>query len=100
MLTALEIYFILRILTSDVNFFDCVLIMAFTSLFGNIFFFSPMQLGAREGGFALSVSALSISGAYGVYTSLITRVREMIWVIVGLALMRIGNGKRSAKKTE
>ncbi len=99
-LTALEIYFILRILTSDVNFFDCVLIMAFTSLFGNIFFFSPMQLGAREGGFALSVSALSISGAYGVYTSLITRVREMIWVIVGLALMRIGNGKRSAKKTE
>ena len=94
-LTALEIYFILRILTSDVNFFDCVLIMAFTSLFGNIFFFSPMQLGAREGGFALSVSALSISGAYGVYTSLITRVREVIWIIIGLALMKIGN-KRNA----
>ena len=65
------------------------------ALFGNIFFFSPMQLGAREGGFALSVSALSISGAYGVYTSLITRVREVIWIIIGLALMKIGN-KRNA----
>lgn len=98
-LTALEIYFIMRILTSDVNFFDCVLIMAFTSLFGNIFFFSPMQLGAREGGFALSVSALSISGAFGVYTSLITRVREIIWIIIGLALMKIG-GKRLKKQPE
>lgn len=93
-LTALEIYFILRILTNDVSFFDCVLIMAFTSLFGNIFFFSPMQLGAREGGFALSVSALSISGAFGVYTGLITRVREIIWIIIGLALMRVGNKRR------
>lgn len=91
-LTSAEIYFIMRILTSEVNFFDCVLIMAFTSLFGNIFFFSPMQLGAREGGFALSVSALSISGAFGVYTGLITRVREVVWIVVGLALMKIGNG--------
>ncbi|MBO4593495.1 MAG: flippase-like domain-containing protein [Bacteroidaceae bacterium] len=90
-LTALEIFFILCILTSEVNFFNCVLIMAFTSLFGNIFFFSPMQLGAREGGFALSVSALSISGAFGVYTGLITRVREVIWIIIGLVLMRFGN---------
>lgn len=97
-LTALEIYFILRILTSDVNFFDCVLIMAFTSLFGNIFFFSPMQLGAREGGFALSVSALSISGAYGVYTSLITRIREVVWIVIGLALMKMGN--KSVKSPE
>ncbi len=97
-LTSLEIYFILRILTSSVNFFDCVLIMAFTSLFGNIFFFSPMQLGAREGGFAISVSALSLSGAFGVYVGLITRVRELIWIVVGLALMKIGG--RRAKKGE
>ncbi len=89
-LTSLEIYFILRILTSSVSFFDCVLIMAFTSLFGNLFFFSPMQLGAREGGFAISASALSLSGAFGVYVGLITRVRELIWIVIGLALMKIG----------
>lgn len=90
-LTAAEIFFILHILTNDVNFLNCILIMAFTSLFGNLFFFSPMQLGAREGGFALSVSALQMSAAFGVYTSLITRVRELIWIVIGLLLMRIAN---------
>lgn len=92
-LTSVEIFFILKILTPEVNFFDCILIMAFTSLFSNLFFFSPMQLGAREGGFALAVSGLSLSGAFGVYASLITRVRELIWIIIGVALMKIGNRK-------
>ena len=50
-----------------------------------------MQIGGREGGFALAVHGLSLSGAYGVYTALITRVRELIWIIIGLLLMKIGN---------
>lgn len=88
----LEVYFILNVLTDDVSFIACILIMAFTSLFANIFFFSPMQLGAREGGFALSTSGLSIPSAFGVYTSLITRVRELVWIIIGVMLMKVGNG--------
>ena len=92
-LTSVEIFFILKILTPEVNFIDCVLIMSFTSLFANLFFFSPMQLGAREGGFALAVSGLSLSGAFGVYTSLITRVRELIWIAIGVILMKFGNIK-------
>ena len=92
-LTSVEIFFILKILTPEVNFIDCVLIMSFTSLFANLFFFSPMQLGAREGGFALAVSGLSFSGAFGVYTSLITRVRELIWIAIGVILMKFGNIK-------
>ena len=96
-LTCAEIYFILKILTPHVNFVDCILIMAFTSLFSNIFFFSPMQLGAREGGFALAVSGLSLSGAFGVYASLITRVRELIWIMIGVALMKVGNLKNPSK---
>ncbi len=91
----LEVYFILNILTSDVSFPSCILIMAFTSLFANLFFFSPMQLGAREGGFALAVGGLAIPGAFGVYTGLITRVRELIWIAIGVLLMKIGNGAPS-----
>ena len=88
----LEVYFILNILTNDVSFVACILIMAFTSLFANLFFFSPMQLGAREGGFALATGGLAISSAFGVYTGLITRVRELVWIIIGVLLIKIGNG--------
>ena len=89
----LEVYFIMNILTSNVSFAACVLIMAFTSLFANLFFFSPMQLGAREGGFALDAGCLAIPGAFGVYTALITRIRELVWIVIGVMLMKIGNGK-------
>lgn len=94
----LEVYFILNVMTDDVSFIACILIMAFTSLFANIFFFSPMQLGAREGGFALSASGLSIPSAFGVYTSLITRVRELFWIVIGVMLMKVGNGTPNKEK--
>lgn len=87
----LEIWLILNILTSDISFVDCILVVAFSSLMANILFFLPMQLGGREGGFALAVAGLSLSGAYGVYAALITRVRECFWIIIGLALVKIGN---------
>ena len=73
-------------------------IAAFSSLLANLLFFLPMQLGGREGGFALAVGGLSLSGAYGVYAALITRVREMVWIVIGLALMKVGNFKQSKEK--
>lgn len=91
----LEVWLILNILTSDVSFMNCVLVVAFSSLLANLLFFLPMQLGGREGGFALAVAGLSLSGAFGVYAALITRVRELFWIVVGLALVKIGNKKRN-----
>jgi uncharacterized membrane protein YbhN (UPF0104 family) len=91
--SCLEVWLILNVLTNPVSFFSCILIVAFSSLLANILFFMPMQLGGREGGFALAVSGLSLSGAYGIYTALIIRVREFIWIVIGLALMKIGNKK-------
>lgn len=95
----LEVYFILNVLTDNVSFVACILIMAFTSLFANLLFFSPMQLGTREGGFALATGGLAIPSAFGIYTSLITRVRELCWIVIGVMLMKIGNdtGKKDNK---
>ena len=95
-----EVLFILNILTSNVSFLSCVLIMAFTSLFANLFFFSPMQLGAREGGFALATGGLAIPCAFGIYTGLITRVRELIWIVIGVLLMKVGNNTGKIEKNE
>lgn len=94
----IEVFFILNILTTDVSFVSCILIMAFTSLFANLFFFSPMQLGAREGGFALATGGLAISSAFGVYTGLITRVRELVWIVIGVLLMKFGNDTEKIKR--
>ena len=55
-----------------------------------------MQLGGREGGFALAVGGLSMPYAYGVYMGLIMRLRELVWIILGIGLMKFGN-KNSLK---
>lgn len=95
LLSSLEIYFVLRAFSAEVSVGDAVLILAFSSLFSNLIFFSPMQLGAREGGLALAVGGLHLSGALGVYTGLITRVRELVWIAIGIVLIKIGNSKQN-----
>ena len=85
----LEVYVILLTVTSHVSLLESVVIYTFMSLFTNILFFSPMQVGVREGGFLIAFGALSLSGALGFYVSLVTRVRELFWMIVGILLMRV-----------
>ena len=77
-----------------ITFLHSILIMAFTSLFANLIGFLPMQLGVQEGGFAISTVALGLTSAQGLFVSIICRVREIIWIFIGIMLMRIGNKKR------
>lgn len=90
----LEILFILYMLPENehtVNFLDCIIMQAFMSLFANLMFFIPMEMGTREGGFAMVTGSLHMSKANGVLTGLVTRLRELIWIAVGLLLIKIGN---------
>ena len=89
---ALEYYFILLSLGVSLTFLDAVLVLAFSSLIGNLLFFLPMQLGAREGGLLLIVRILGLSASgIGVFTSLYTRVRELVWIFIGVSLVKVGN---------
>lgn len=88
-----EILFFLHLFSVDVNFVTCILILGFTSLFANALFFLPMQLGGREGGFAMATGGLALSAGIGVSLGLLIRLRELVCVIIGLALMKIGNKK-------
>lgn len=91
-INALEYYFILLSLGVSLTFWDAVLVLAFSSLIGNILFFFPMQLGAREGGLSLIVKILGLSApGIGVFTSLYTRVRELVWIFIGVSLVKVGN---------
>ena len=72
-----------------ITYLHSILIVAFTTLFANLIGFLPMQLGVQEGGFVISIAALGLSAALGIFVSIICRVREIIWIIVGIGLMRL-----------
>ncbi|MBR1462262.1 MAG: flippase-like domain-containing protein [Prevotella sp.] len=92
--SALEILFILLVIMPSANFIQCILILAFTSLFANMMFFMPLQLGGREGGFLMSVNGLGMSASAGIFVALIVRIRELIWTAIGLLLIKIGKKKK------
>ena len=98
--SALEIYFVLRVLMTDVSYFDCILILAFTTLFANMLFFMPLQLGGREGGFLMSVKGLAMSTDAAILVALLVRIRELIWTAIGLLLIKVGGDAKEIAKSD
>ena len=90
-----EIYFMLILFDAGdggaLTFVYSFLILSFTSLFANLLFFMPLQLGGREGGFAMSVAQMGMTSDIGMFVSIICRVRELVWTAIGLLLMKVGN---------
>ena len=71
------------------TFLHSILIVSLTTLLSNLIGFLPMQLGVQEGGFAISTKAMGLTIEQGFFVSIICRVREIIWIIIGIALMKI-----------
>jgi hypothetical protein len=96
LLSTLEIYFILLvIMPGEVSVSQCVLIYAFTTLFANMLFFMPLQLGGREGGFLMSTEGLSMTAQAGIFVALIVRVREVVWTAIGLLLIKFDKREKT-----
>ena len=88
LISALEIFFILLVIMPEVRITQCIIIYSYTTLFANMLFFMPLQLGGREGGFVMSTEGLSMTARAGIFVALLVRVRELIWTTIGLLLIK------------
>lgn len=84
LLGCLEISLLLIPLVGFESYLNAYLIMAIASFMANLLFFMPMQIGGREGGFTLAFSLLGYTAQYGLFIGLLVRLRELVWVIIGV----------------
>lgn len=96
-LSALEVYFILLVVNPGISYVQCILIIAFTTLFANMLFFMPLQLVGREGGFLMSSTRLGATASGGILVALIVRLRELVWTGIGLLLIKFGKSAKQVK---
>ena len=85
-----EYWLLIGLFMPGFTFWDSILVMAFSSLFSNLIFFSPMQMGGYEGGMALAAGGVQVPSAYGLYTALVARLRQIVWTVIGILMMKIG----------
>jgi len=57
------------------------------ALAGNILFVVPFEIGAREGAYYVLFNLFGLDPQLGLYTSIVSRVRDFVWIGVGLVLI-------------
>lgn len=92
-LSMLEFYFIALAMGTPVSFPVAFLIGSFSSLIVNFFFFMPFNVGTKEGGLYLIFHLLGLPTRLGVAAAVISRLRELSWIIIGLLLV-LGTRRR------
>lgn len=83
----LEIYFTAHAIGMEMSLSQSLIVSSGSSLFANLIFFFPMQLGTREGGLALALRSVGLPAAQGIFIGVVLRIREIVWIMIGLALM-------------
>lgn len=96
-LSMLEYWFIFLSLGIPLGVGHAFLIGAFSSLIMNILFFMPFELGSKEGGLFALFELIAGRGATGVTASIVSRLRELMWIAVGLLLIWVGVAPRRAR---
>lgn len=75
---------------AEFGYLQALLVVAFSSLLANLLFFSPLQMGTREGGIFLALQYLLPDGdllPVALTLSFATRIREFLWIAIGLLFM-------------
>ena len=85
----LETVILMYAINAPITFSQSVVVESIQSFITNILFFMPLQLGSREGGFAMAFTILGLTAVQGVFVSLCLRIRELFWTVLGILLIKV-----------
>ena len=83
---ALELYAIFFLLNQKISFLEAIAIETLVQLVRAMLFFIPSNLGTQEGVFVIVINILKDSTPLGLAVAIIRRLREVIWISIGLIL--------------
>jgi uncharacterized protein (TIRG00374 family) len=81
-----------------IGYFRAYVIGGLTQLVQNVLFFVPFEVGSKEGALYLLFQLLGLDPALGVYTAIVSRVRDLIWIGAGIALVWLGGRRPVAER--
>jgi hypothetical protein len=83
---------------TPVTFAQAYLINGLSSIVLNALFFIPFELGSKEGVLYLLFQLVGLDPGAGVYSAIVSRARDMLWIAGGLLLLGIVRHQRSAER--
>ena len=94
-----EVYAILYFLGVEVGWLSSFAIAAIAVLIKGSVSFVPGGLGAQEGGYLFLLMALGHDEVTGITFALIRRLREILWILIGLVFLAVLRGKTALATT-
>ncbi len=82
---------------ASMTFAQAYVIGGLTSLIQNVLFVVPFEVGTKEGSLYLVFRLLGLDPALGVYTAIVSRLRDLAWMGGGLALVWF-SGRRAPER--
>lgn len=73
-----------------------LIIGAVGALVVNVIFFVPLETGVKEGGLYAAFQLLGFDPALGVYAAIVQRLREFVWIAIGLLCIPLAGGRRGS----
>jgi uncharacterized protein (TIRG00374 family) len=95
MLGSLEVLAIFYAVGIPISLFEAVAIEALASVVKALAFFIPGSLGVQDGGNVLLLAVFGYSSSFGLTFSLVRRMRELLWISMGLLVLVRHYGWRS-----
>jgi uncharacterized membrane protein YbhN (UPF0104 family) len=85
--SAAELFVVLKMTGAAFSWEQALAIHSLAVFIDSVVFFMPARAGSQEGGKVLAFSAVGLAGSAGLTFGLLRRAREIIWAILGYALL-------------